>query len=189
MSEAGAGQVTRIARRRALPGHEREYEELVREMFVLMKAHEGFLGADVIPPEEPGGLYQVIVNFASEGQLAAWDTSSDRAEIFARMREHAEGEGPEHRRLNAMEEWFVGPSVPGHTKPPRWKTAIVTWIGIWPLASFFIHFLTPVWESVGLPYLLITAINVALIVACMTLFVAPFLTRLLKPFLVPERRG
>lgn len=178
--------VTRIARRRALPGHETEYENLVREMFGLMKQHQGFLGAEIIPPEPGGDVYQVVVNFASEADLAAWDSSGDRRAIFARMRDHAEGDVPEHRRLNAMEEWFTGPSVPAHTKPPRWKTATVTWMGIWPLASFFIYFLTPFWQSLGLPFLLITAINVVFIVGFMTYLVAPVLTKLMKPFLVPR---
>lgn len=178
--------VTRIARRQALPGHEEAYEDLVREMFAKMQEHQGFLGAEIIPPEKPGGVYQIVVNFASEAALADWDNSADRRRTFDRMRSHAQGE-PEHRRLNALEEWFTGPSVPAHTKPPRWKTAIVTWLGIWPLASFFIYFLAPVWQGLGFPFLLVTAVNVVLIVMCMTYLVAPVLTKLMKPFLVPQK--
>lgn len=189
MSEAAhPTAVTRIARRRALPGHGAEYEELVREMFLLMKKHHGFLGAEIIPPETDAGAYQVVVNFASEADLAAWDNSGDRRAIFARMRAHAEGE-PEHRRLNAMEEWFTGPSIPANVRPPRWKSATVTWMGIWPLASFFIFFLTPLWQRLGLPFLVITAINVTLIVGAMTYLVAPVLTKLMKPFLVPANKS
>ncbi|WP_425307342.1 antibiotic biosynthesis monooxygenase [Ammonicoccus fulvus] len=176
--------VTRIARRRALPGHEHAYEENVREMFERMKEHQGFAGAEIIPPESPGCAYQVVVNFDSEADLAAWDNSGDRRAIFAKMRDHAEGE-PQHRRLNALEEWFVGPSVPATTKPPRWKTAIVTWMGIWPLASLFIWlggFWNPGFKN--LPFLATTAVNVALIVLTMTFLVAPVLTKLMRPFLV-----
>lgn len=177
--------VTRIARRKALPGHERQYEELVREMFALMKKHRGFLGAELIPPETPGGVYNVVVNFASEVDLAGWDNSSDRKHILARMREHAESE-PEHRRLDVLEEWFTGPSVPASTHPPRWKTAVVTYMGIWPLASLAIGYLTPIWERMGLPFLVITAINVVFIVGFMTFLVAPILTKAMKWFLVPK---
>lgn len=190
MSESHDSQagITRIARRRVRPGHEAQYEELVREMFVLMKRHHGFLGADIVPPEPGSGLYQVVVNFGSEAGLAQWDASADRREIFARMRAHAEGE-PEHRRLNALEEWFVGPSVPEHTRPPRWKTAVVTWLGIWPLASVILYFLTPVWDGLGLPFLVMTAINVVLIVGAMVYLVAPVLTKLMKGFLVGRPQG
>ncbi len=176
--------VTRIARRMAKPGHEREYEHLVREMFALMKKHRGFRGGELIPPAQPGEPYQVVVNYATEADLAAWDNSSDRNHILGRMRQHAESE-PEHRRLDVLEEWFVGPSVPASVHPPRWKTAVVTWMGIWPLASIVIWLLTPVWERMGLPFLLITAINVVFIVVFMTFLVAPVLTRLMKWFLVP----
>lgn len=180
--------VTRIARRRALPGREHAYEANVREMFDLMKHHHGFAGAEIIPPTSPGCAYQVVVNFDSEADLAAWDGSPDRKAIFSKMHDNAEGE-PEHRRLNAMEEWFVGPSVPANTKPPRWKTAIVTWLGIWPLASLFIwlaSFWNPGFERV--PFLATTAINVALIVLSMTFLVAPVLTKLMRPFLVGRPR-
>ncbi|MDO5498065.1 MAG: antibiotic biosynthesis monooxygenase [Propionibacteriaceae bacterium] len=187
MSEAAADSttVTRIARRRALPGHEDHYEALVRDMLVLMQRHPGFQGAEIIPPASPGCAYQVAVNFASEADLAAWDASTDRKQIFAKMRAHAEGE-PEHRRLNAMEEWFAGPAIPASTpRPPRWKTAVVTWLGIWPLASLFI-FLAGFWNPDGrVPFLAMTAINVTLIVVCMTYLVAPALTTAMKPFLVP----
>lgn len=190
MSQTAADStaVTRIARRRALPGHEEQYEQLVREMLALMKGHHGFLGAELIPPESQGGTYQTVVNFASEADLAAWDTSSDRKKIFARMRPHAEGE-PEHRRLSAMEEWFTGPSIAaGVAKPPRWRTAIVTWMGIWPLASLFI-WLAGLWNPgfERLPFLATTAVNVALIVLSMTYLVSPVLSKLMKPFLVPQR--
>lgn len=192
MSQTAADStaVTRIARRRALPGHEEQYEQLVREMLVLMKGHHGFLGAELIPPESPGGTYQTVVNFAAEADLGAWDRSNDRRTMFARMRPHAEGE-PQHRRLSAMDEWFTGPSIAANApKPPRWKTALVTWMGIWPLASLFI-WLAGVWNPgfERLPFLATTAINVVFIVACMTYLVSPVLTKLMRQFLVPNPKA
>ncbi|MEN3121149.1 antibiotic biosynthesis monooxygenase [Janibacter sp. LM] len=184
---AGEATVTRIARRRARPGHAGEYEELVREMFVLMRQHRGFLGAELIPPEREGGLYQVVVNFASEDDLARWDGSAERREIFTRMRPHAEGE-PEHRRLSAIDEWVLGPDVPARTVVPRWKTAVVTWMGIWPLASLVLWFIAPIWKDLGLPFLLSTAINVVIIVVGMVFLVSPVLTKAMRWFLVPQRR-
>lgn len=182
---ANQSAVTRIARRRARPGHAGQYEELVREMFGLMRRHRGFLGADLIPPEREGGLHQVVVHFASEGDLARWDGSAERREILGRMRAHAEGE-PEHRRLSAIDEWFLGPDVPSGTKVPRWKTAVVTWLGIWPLASIVLWFIAPIWKDLGLPFLLSTAINVVIIVAGMVFVVSPVLTKAMRWFLVPS---
>ena len=100
--------VTRIARRRALPGHEAEYEARVREMFALMKQHAGFRGAELIPPDAAGGSYQVVVHFDSEEHLAEWDASRDREHILSLMKPHAEA-SPDYRRLTGLEAWFEGP--------------------------------------------------------------------------------
>lgn len=189
MAQSASNEVTRVARRRAYPGHERAFEEAVRAMFARMREHAGFLHGDVVPPELPGGKHIVVVHFASRAQLDAWDASPDRDEAYAALAEHAEGELPELRQLDVMEDWAFGALRPPGTRPPRWKTAMVTWLGIWPLASLAIWLLTPIWQGLGLPFLLITAINVTLIVGSMTYLVAPLLTRLLKPFLVPRRRG
>ena len=79
------GHVTRIARRRAKNGREAEYETLVREMFQYMRSHRGFLGAELIPPPEPGGEYQVVVNFASEADLAVLAHQQDTAEPLSQQ--------------------------------------------------------------------------------------------------------
>ena len=52
--ESHPAPVIRIARRRAQPGHESAYEALVREMFATMRSSPGFLGADLLPPEQTG---------------------------------------------------------------------------------------------------------------------------------------
>lgn len=174
--------VTRIARRRALPGHEEQYEQLVREMFALMKQHPGFKGAELIPPATPGDEYQVVVHYASEADLAGWDASDDRHDVLERMRAHAEGE-PEHRRLSGLEAWFEPAVVPASMHPPRFRMGVVTWMGIWPLASLFIWFLSPRLAALGLPFLAITFVNTILIVVCMTYLVMPRLTRLMRPWL------
>lgn len=151
-----------------------------------MRRHPGFLGAELIPPETDDDLYQVVVNYASEEDLSRWDNSADRREILGRMAAHAEGE-PKHRRLSAVDEWFLGPSVPSSTVIPRWKSAIVTWMGIWPLASLVLYFVAPIWQNLGVPFLLSTAINVTLIVVGMVYLVSPLLTKVMRWFLVPKR--
>lgn len=183
---AAPATITRIARRRALPGHEAQYESLVREMLARMKTFPGFAGAELIPPGAPGGDYQVVVHFDSEAHLATWDASPERSEMFVRMRDHAEGE-PEHRRLSGLEAWFEPAVVPASMHPPRHRMAFVTWLGIWPLASLAIWFLSPLLGRLNLPFLLITAINTLLIVASMTYLVMPRLTRALRGFLNPQR--
>lgn len=185
-AKAETVRVTRIARRRARPGHEAEYEAMLREMFASMRAHKGFLGGDLIPPETPGGEYQTVVRFASEAELQAWDMSDARLEVLERMKAVAEGE-PEFRKLSGLEAWFEPAVVPATMHPPRMKMAVVTWLGIFPTVSFFLWFVLP-WLQ-PLPFLPRTAILTALIVATMTWVVMPRLTRLLRGWLSPAPKG
>jgi antibiotic biosynthesis monooxygenase (ABM) superfamily enzyme len=180
---ATPGQVTRIARRRAQPGKEAQYEALIREMFERMRRSPGFLGAEMVPPEQAGGFYQIIINFRSEADLAIWDASPARADIHRQAREVAEAE-PEYRSLSGLEAWFAPAVVPATMHPPRVRMAVVTWLGIFPTVSFFLWFVLPFLQ--GLPFLLRTAVFTALIVVTMTWVVMPRLTRLMRGFLNPH---
>lgn len=176
--------ITRIATRYAKAGHEHEYEVMVREMFALMRSKPGFLGADLIPPDEDGGPYHVVVRYRDEAGFEAWDSSPERADILDRMHEVAEGE-PQHRKLTGLEAWFEPAVVPASMNPPRNRMGFVTWLGIWPTATLFIWLLStvPVWQDGApllgpVPFLLRTAIITICITATMTYVVMP---RLLTP--------
>ena len=186
MTTTDGDRVTRIARRKPLPGHEAAYEESVRGMFALMKGHKGFLGAELLPPEKDGGCYQVIVHFDTEGHLAQWDDSADRETALEQMRPHAQDE-PSYRRLTGLEAFFQGPVVRASMHPPKHRMAFVTWLGIWPTASFFIFFVAPILNGWGLPFLAVTAINTILITLTMTYLLMPRLTKLMRGFLNPKR--
>ena len=183
---AAPARVTRIARRRARPGHEAEYEGMLREMLAKMREHKGFLGGDLIPPEAPGEEYQLVVRFASEAELQSWDMSDARGALLERMKAVAEGE-PEFRKLSGLEAWFEPAVVPATMHPPRARMALVTWLGILPTVSFFLWFVLP-WIQ-PLPFLPRTAVLTALIVVTMTWVVMPRLTRVLRGFLNPPRKS
>lgn len=183
-STATPAPVTRIARRRARPGSESQYEATIREMFAAMqKSCPGFLGADLLPPEAPGGEYQVIIRFGSEADLHAWDVCPLRHAFHRRLREVAEGE-PEYRSLSGLEAWFMPAVVPASMHPPRVRMAVVTWLGIFPTVSLFLWFVAP--YLMPLPFLLRTGVLTALIVMTMTWVVMPCLTKLMRPWLNPQ---
>ena len=114
---APAAAVTRIASRRTRPGQEAAYEALVREMFEQMRQTPGFRHGQLVPPEQPGGLYHVISQFDSEAALQSWNASPKRADIHARMRAVAADE-PEYRVLTGLEAWFAPAVVPATMHPP-----------------------------------------------------------------------
>lgn len=175
--------VTRIARRRAKAGREREYEALVREMFAAMRDAPGFIGAQMITPETPGGDYQVIAHFRTEADLKAWDESPARVALQPRLCAAGENE-PEYRVVTGLEAWFGPQVVAPTTHPPRARMALVTWLGIFPTVSLYLWLVAP-WLS-PLPFLPRVALLTALIVITMTWGVMPGLTRLMRGFLNPS---
>ena len=90
--------VFRVVRRRAKPGCERAYEALITGMFEQAKSFHGYLSAELIPPEAPGGEYQILQRFATEQDLERWNASEERATWLERLRPVAEGD-PEYRPL------------------------------------------------------------------------------------------
>ena len=62
------------------------------------------------------------------------------------------------------------------------------WLDIWPLASLVLWLVALVWETVGLPFLVATAIKVMLIVTGMVFLVSTVLTTAMRWFLVPTDR-
>jgi uncharacterized protein len=180
--------VTRIARRRAMAGQEAAYEAVIRDMFAAMQKSPGFRGADMIPPAEPGGAYQVIVKFNSERDLQTWDESPARAAFHQRARAVAEDE-PDYRRLTGLEAWFAQPVVPASMHPPRSRMAFVTWLGIFPTVSLMLWLVLPLLQP--LPFLPRTAVLTGLIVMAMTWVVMPRLTKLawVRRFLNPQAKS
>lgn len=83
------------------------------------------------------------------------------------------------RELTGLEAWFDLP--PDASLPPRRRMAVLTWIGIWPLVSVVLWFLTP--HLMALPFLVRTAVNSVVLVLAMTYVVMPWLVRIADPWL------
>lgn len=172
--------VIRVVHSRTKEGCHAAYEALILGMFESMKHFPGFLGSELLPPMASSDEYQVIVKFSSQKDLDQWDVSTQREMWHARFRPLLAGE-PEYHLLTGLEAWFSLPEIPAGKKPPRNKMAFITWLGIWPTASFFLYFLSPYIES--LPYLLRSAIVTGLVVITMTYLLMPRLTKLFKEWL------
>lgn len=166
--------LVRIVRRRAQPGCEAAYEALVAGMFQAASHFPGYVSAQLIPPGEPGGEYQLVQRFASPADLERWNASDQRAAWLARLRTVADGD-PEYRVLTGLEAWF-GPAVlPASAPPPRWRMTVVSWMGIFPTVALLLGWVAPLLAP--LPFLLRTAIFTALVALLMSYLVMPRLSR------------
>jgi antibiotic biosynthesis monooxygenase (ABM) superfamily enzyme len=188
--------VTVLITRRIKPGHEAAFEAAMTQMIIAAAAFPGHLGGHLIRPGEeaagdgsgegnPSDLYHVIFAYDTAEHLAGWQNSPVRALGLAAVAPHTEGE-QQVRQLTGLAHWFVEPKGPKLTPPPRWKVAIVTWLGIFPTVLFL--FLTVVPLLADWPLVPRTMVITALVVLIMTWGVAPRLTQWLKPWLHPTPR-
>ena len=165
--------------RRVKPGMEQEFEDALREFARQSLSEPGTTGVHLIGPvpDSNNGEYGILRSFASEEACRAFYES----DMFRRWEQHAAQfviGGWTRRRLHGLEAFFRHGS---HVPPPRWKMAIVTWLGVFPTVLFWSSLLTKVLG--GLPSLVAAAIINACVVVTLTWGVMPLLTRLLANWL------
>jgi antibiotic biosynthesis monooxygenase (ABM) superfamily enzyme len=164
--------------RRVRPGCEAEFQQALREFFRDSFSHDGVAGASMLVPG-PGSddrEYGILRTFASEKERDAFYSSPMFLEWEKRARTLTEGE-PVYRQLHGLEAWFRSPQLP----PPRWKMAVATLLGVYPMSLLIGFTLSPTLRQ--LPLILNLFIVSALIVSCLTWVVMPRLTRIMKPWL------
>jgi antibiotic biosynthesis monooxygenase (ABM) superfamily enzyme len=71
-----------IASAKLRPGEGRAFDAWQARHNIVIGKFPGFLSSDVIPPSQPeGNVWTIVLNFRSQDELAAWQRSSQRAEI------------------------------------------------------------------------------------------------------------
>lgn len=187
MSESLAHPVLLLVSRRAKPGHEAEFEWLMAEFISAAEAFHGCLGAQLVHPGDEEAvedtLYHAVMAFVNPISREAWQQSAERAVGLASIAPHIEGPTVV-RGISGLAHWFQPGSGSKNGQPPRWKVAVVTWLGIFPTVYVLFlllgEFLAP-WSLLARIFLL-----TVLVVAIMTWGIAPQLTRLLRPWLYPS---
>lgn len=154
------------------------------QIIAAATAFKGFLRAQLLRPgdeeEANDSLYHVVMAFDSEAHLKVWQHSPARALGLAAAAPFIEGR-PLGRQMSGLAHWFQTPVGPQQAPPPRWKVAVVTWLGILPA----VYLLFWVLGDMLAPWPLVARIMLitVLVMGAMTWVVAPQLTRLLKPWL------
>lgn len=184
MGKSPDAAVTVLISRRVKPGHEEAFERLCRQLMEVAAGFEGYLGSQLVQPnEEPGsedGLYHVVLAFESRASLDRWQDSAARSLGLTALAPHIEGVST-IRHVSGLAHWFQPRTTLPLGQPPRWKVAFVTWLGICP--TVYAVFLLLSAPLAAWPLLARVAVITALVVVAMTWLVAPQLTRLFKPWL------
>lgn len=171
--------VTVLVSRRIKAGDEQTFEALMQKMMQVAADFPGYLGGQLVSPtpQEPG-LYHVVFAFDTDEHLQQWQTSAARSLGLAAIEPLTEGPA-QARQVIGMAHWFT--TGAHHAPPPRWRVAVVTWLGIFPTVLCLFLLLGDVLAP--LPLVPRVMLLTMLVVIIMTWVVAPQLTRWLKPWL------
>ncbi len=167
--------------RRVRAGSEAEFQQALRDFLQTSFNHESVLGASMLVPL-PGSdtrEYGILRTFAGEAERDAFYQSPLFKSWEERAKALTEGEAV-YRELHGLEAWFRSPNNP----PPRWKMAVATFLGVFPVAMILNLTVGPVIRS--WPFILGNAVFNACVVACLTWVVMPLVTRVLHRWLHPK---
>ncbi len=181
-----SGAVTVLVTRRVKAGHEAAFEQASSDMTAAARAFPGYLGGQLVRPDAEGSsgdatLYHVVFAFDTTAHLQGWQQSPTRSFTLAAIAPHIEGQTV--RQVSGLGHWFAAPVGPTQNPPPRWKVAVVTWLGICPTVFGLFVLLEPLLAA--WPLLPRVMLLTALVVLVMTWGVAPQLTQWFKPWLYP----
>lgn len=177
-------QVTAIISHVVRPEREQGYEAWFHGIAADARKFKGHLGVSTIRPQDHSHPeYVVILKFDCYGNLKTWLESDVRHEWIERLQPLIEQ--PESiQTLTGLETWFSLRNQPLKAPPPRYKMALVTWMGVFVTLTVVSRLLAPILSN--LPILLNQLITTGLVVALLTYLIMPRLTRLFKRWLYPK---
>jgi antibiotic biosynthesis monooxygenase (ABM) superfamily enzyme len=163
--------------RRIRPGMEAEFEAALRE-FARQSLHvDGTTGVHLIGPGPDGQDYGILRSFESVAASEAFYASEQFRNWEQQVAHMVEGPS-EQTRLHGLEAFFRDT---GRLAPPRWKMAVITWLGVFPtvwLWSASIPNLTG-----GLPSFVTMAVVDVFVVITLAWFAMPILVKVFDKWL------
>jgi len=177
------GQVTVVVTWHVRPGHEQEFDAWFREVSVAALKFPGHLGLNVVHHDARESEYVIVFRFDTDEHLKAWMNSDVRREYLKKAEQFRE-EQPKYHVERGLEYWFETDDAKA---PARWKMAIVTVLGVWPVSILVSSALAPLIG--GLPPLLQALVVSVGIVSLLTWVVMPLLVKLFSPLLKQRTVG
>jgi uncharacterized protein len=163
--------------------HVAEFERALRNFARQSLAERGARGVQCLypPPGSASTEYGIMRSFASAEDRDAFYRSALFKNWLARIEPMCEGEST-RRQLDGLEAWFRDPAEP---MPPRWKMALLSWIGVWP-TSMLVPAILVLALGRNVPKVLEAALVAAGLVSILTWVVMPFLVKMAHPWLHPK---
>lgn len=177
-------QVTTMVTRRIKTGREDEYVEGLREIVRVARGFEGHQGVTILGPHGgPPAEITAIFTFDSAANLERWMTSDERRQWLERAR-GLTGDDEDVESLTGLEPWFTLPNRVVNRPPSRWKMALLTAVGVYPMLLVLGALLRPLVGDWPVPLRLGASLIPG--IPLMTWVIMPGLSRLFFGWLYPE---
>ena len=173
--------VTAVIARRPAPGREADLLAWADAFAAAASAFAGHVETRVFPPSPPDNEDVVIaMTFRTAEELSAWERSAVRAEFREQARPLVAGR-PRAFAASGLEAILGGRDGEAVVPPPRWKTAIVIIIAIYPITVLGQWLLAP---EIGTWPLLLRSLPTSIIMPVYVAYVGgPAVSRLLRRWL------
>ena len=173
-----SNEFTEVITRNIIAGHEKDYDDWLRRFMISERRFPGYLGTTVIAPGGNVSSLRYIINrFANQASLDAWENSEESLKLLEEVNKYST-----YQRVTGMETWFTLPDLKAIVAPPKWKMAIVSFIGAYSI-SLLAQYILGLY--LRLSPLLTTILMTVILVVGLTYFAMPLLSRLLRRWLYP----
>ena len=176
-------EVTVVVNIKIKAGCEKDYDEWFSRFLVVLKRKvPGYLGTTTImETSQDSTLRHIIHRFRDKASVDAWENSQELHEQTEEVNKYST---PYLQKATGLETWFNIPDVKANVlPPPKWKMAIVAFIGAYCISSLASFILASYLE---LHPLLFNLFMTMILVIGLTYFAMPLLSRLLRRWLYPK---
>ena len=174
--------IATIITRRVRPGSERAYEDWLYGVSLACGTFSGYQGTTILRPAAGDHQYVAVLQFDASQNLNRWLASTERAHWLKKL-EAIDVQLHEVASLAGMERWFTLPEYGANHPPPRYKTATMILIGLYPTVLLLNLTLRDVLADVAPP--LKTLVSLLISVPLMVWAIVPLLNRLFSWWLHP----
>jgi antibiotic biosynthesis monooxygenase (ABM) superfamily enzyme len=172
--------ITVIVTRAVRAGSEHAFEEAVKAFIPKALASAGHLGVHILRPAPGDQTYGAVLKFRASRDWAAFQQSQDYLLFLAQIEPLLDGP-PQVETLCGLESWFTPIGERVTRVPPRWKMALITWIGVC-FGVYVVNLGFSWWSPDQLAWLNYLVTN-AVVVVLLTWAVMPILNRLFRRWL------
>ena len=173
--------VTVVIARTPAPGRADDLVAWAHGIGQAAEAFEGHLGARIVRAgDDPDADVVVAFSFDSSDHLNAWECSEERGSWLQRLEGMVAGTATTHS-VSGFEAIFSRAKGAPVVPPPRWKTAVIIALALYPVSVLLGWVLGPLIAS--WPLVLRSLLTTVLIVPYMAWVGVPYLSRWLRGWL------